>query len=68
MTGVQTCALPICMVGERMKAIRLCINRFDEETKTAFLDLYAKVDPTINPVPETPAAPPAAENTQEVAF
>jgi MoxR-like ATPase len=56
------------MIGDRMKAIRLCINRFDEETKTAFLDLYAKVDPTINPVPETPAAPPAAENTQEVSF
>jgi MoxR-like ATPase len=56
------------MIGDRMKAIRLCINRFDEETKTAFLDLYAKVDPTINPVPETPAAPPAAENTQEIAF
>jgi len=56
------------MIGDRQKAIRLCINRFDEETKTAFLDLYAKVDPTINPVPETPAAPPAAENTQEVSF
>jgi MoxR-like ATPase len=55
------------MIGDRMKSIRLCINRFDEETKTAFLDLYAKVDPTINPVPETPAAS-AAENTQEVAF
>jgi len=58
------------MIGDRMKAIRLCINRFDEETKTAFLDLYAKVDPTINPVTETPAAETtqAAENTQEVSF
>lgn len=58
------------MIGDRMKAIRLCINRFDEETKTAFLDLYAKVDPTINPVTETPAAETtqAAENTQEIAF
>lgn len=55
------------MLGNRMKAIRLCINRFDEETKTAFLDLYSKVDPTINPVPETPAAV-AAENSQEIAF
>ncbi len=55
------------MLDDRMKAIRLCINRFDEETKTAFLDLYAKVDPTVNPVPETPAAP-AAENSQEIAF
>ena len=58
------------MIGDRQKAIRLCINRFDEETKTAFLDLYSKVDPTINPVTETPAAETtqAAENTQEVSF
>jgi hypothetical protein len=56
------------MIGDRQKAIRLCINRFDEETKTAFLDLYAKVDPTINPVPETPVATTATENTQEIAF
>jgi hypothetical protein len=55
------------MLGDRMKAIRLCINRFDEETKTAFLDLYSKVDPTINPVPETPAVV-TAENGQEIAF
>jgi hypothetical protein len=55
------------MIGDRMKAIRLCINRFDEETKTAFLDLYSKVDPTINPVPATPAAD-AAEKAQEVSF
>jgi MoxR-like ATPase len=55
------------MIGDKMKAIRLCINRFDEETKTAFLDLYAKVDPTINPVPETPAVD-TAEKTQEVSF
>ena len=30
--------------GEKMKAIELCVNRFDEETKTSFLDLYTKVD------------------------
>jgi MoxR-like ATPase len=28
----------------RMKAIELCIARFDEDTKEAFLDLYTKVD------------------------
>ena len=55
------------IIGERQKAIRLCINRFDEETKTAFLDLYTKVDPTINPVTETPAAT-TAEKSQEIAF
>ena len=27
-----------------MKAIELCVNRFDDETKSAFVDLYTKVD------------------------
>jgi hypothetical protein len=27
-----------------MKAIDLCIARFDDDTKAAFLDLYTKVD------------------------
>ena len=30
--------------GNRMKSIELCVNRFDDETKSAFLDLYTKVD------------------------
>jgi hypothetical protein len=30
--------------GDRMKAIQMCINRFDDETKSAFIDLYTKVD------------------------
>jgi len=29
---------------DRMKAITLCVNRFDDETKLALLDLYSKVD------------------------
>lgn len=29
---------------DRLKAIDLCISRFDEETKEAFLDLYTKVE------------------------
>ena len=41
------------MFGDKMKAISLCINRFNTETKNSFLELYTKVDPTINPVPET---------------
>lgn len=28
----------------RLKAIELCLNRFDGDTKNAFLDLYTKVD------------------------
>jgi len=30
--------------GDKAKAIQVCINRFDEETKTAFLELYDKID------------------------
>jgi cobaltochelatase CobS len=30
--------------GDRIKAITNCINRFDEDTKQSFLDLYTKVD------------------------
>ena len=32
------------MFGNKMKAIELCINRFDDETKSSFKDLYTKVD------------------------
>jgi len=30
--------------GKRMKAIEVCVNRFDEETRQSFLDLYDKID------------------------
>ena len=33
--------------GDKQKAVQLCVNRFDEDTKEAFIDLYAKVDPTV---------------------
>jgi midasin (ATPase involved in ribosome maturation) len=32
--------------NDKVKAITLCTNRFDEDTKQAFIDLYGKVDPT----------------------
>ena len=52
-----------------MKAITLCVNRFDEETKTAFLDLYTKVDAKINaPKVEASVAPTVAPNNDEVPF
>ena len=33
--------------NKRDKAVALCINRFDDDTKEAFLDLYTKVDATV---------------------
>jgi cobaltochelatase CobS len=49
---IQTYAI----FGKIDKAIDLCISRFDEDTKAAFLDLYTKVvaeDPAIMGAPET---------------
>jgi superfamily II RNA helicase len=45
------------MFKNRTKAIELCINRFDAETRAAFLDLYSKVDGKV----AEEAAQPAAE-------
>ena len=39
---VQTCSI----FKDRNKAIELCVNRFDQDTKEAFIDLYQKVDGT----------------------
>ena len=30
--------------GDKAKAIQVCVNRFDDETKQAFLELYDKID------------------------
>ena len=32
----------------RMKAIKVCVNRFDEETKQSFVELYDKIDADVN--------------------
>lgn len=32
---------------DRMKAIKVCVNRFDDETKQSFLELYDKIDATV---------------------
>ena len=45
---------------DRQKAIQLCVNRFDQETKDSFLDLYSKVDIKVaeaNTAPVTPTSP-----------
>jgi len=56
---------------DRMTAIRMCIARFDTETREAFLDLYSKIDagpiPVAAPEVPTPAATSAVED-DEVPF
>jgi MoxR-like ATPase len=51
--------------GNRRKAIELCVNRFDSDTKTAFLDLYSKVDEKVD---APPAPKPITPSTKEVPF
>lgn len=45
--------------GDKEKAIKLTLTRFDPATQKAFYDLYTKVDPTILPNPEAAAPAPA---------
>lgn len=49
--------------GDRMKAIELCVSRFDAETKTAFMDLYSKVDAKVDAPQQSTANP-----SEEIAF
>ena len=35
--------------GDKIKSINLCLNRFDDDTKASFVDLYTKIDAGINP-------------------
>ena len=39
------------MFKSRNKAVELCVNRFDADTKSAFLDLYSKVDAKVDLAP-----------------
>ena len=45
--------------GDRLKAVELCVARFDEETKESFVDLYKKIDADANA--------PADDTVEEVA-
>lgn len=40
---------------DRKKAVELCVNRFDEDTKEAFIDLYTKVDASVNTTNSDPS-------------
>lgn len=59
---VHICEAYVIFNKNREKAIQLCLNRFDVDTKKSFLELYEKLDESINPLPET------KESTEEIAF
>ena len=63
---VHICEAYAIFNQNRMKAIELCLNRFDVDTKTAFMELYKKVD---EDAVETPVAESAsADLDKEIAF
>ena len=49
---VHICEAYLIFNRDREKAINLCLNRFDADTKTSFMDLYKKLDETIDPIVE----------------
>tara|TARA_B100000900_G_scaffold413061_1_gene436158 strand:- start:590 stop:1768 length:1179 start_codon:yes stop_codon:yes gene_type:complete len=49
--------------SDKMTAIDMCINRFDEDTKLSFKDLYTKIDADVPEAPDT-----AVENEEEIPF
>ena len=49
--------------NDKMTAIDMCINRFDEDTKLSFKDLYTKIDSEVSDIPNT-----AVENEEEIPF
>jgi MoxR-like ATPase len=50
---------------DRMKAIELCVARFDTDTKMAFLDLYSKVDAKVDAPATKPSLP---QDSDEIPF
>ena len=54
--------------GDKKKAIQMCINRFDNETKLSFMDLYQKVDIEVAEANTTPMSVPAKNVDDEVPF
>jgi len=54
------------MFKDKMKAIELCVSRFDTETKATFLDLYTKID--AEPVEEELVPDITDEDLEPIAF
>ena len=51
--------------GDRLKAVSLCLNRFDSDTKMSFLDLYTKLDGELNKPAEPEAVQVASAKADE---
>jgi hypothetical protein len=51
-----------------MKAIALCLNRFDTDTKLSFIDLYTKLDAGANTSNQQVNVEAVSANSDEVPF
>ena len=51
---------------DRLEAVQLCLNRFDDETKQAFLDLYSKVDDKVELPSEDEGESPVEVHSDKV--
>ena len=49
---------------DRMKAISMCVARFDDQTKDTFMDLYSKLDETVT-LEETEEVKPVVEEVED---
>lgn len=61
---VHICEAYAIFNQKRDKAIELCLNRFDIDTKNSFLDLYKKLDETMGAEVKAETTP----STDEIAF
>jgi midasin (ATPase involved in ribosome maturation) len=65
---VHICEAFVIFGQDREKAIKLCLNRFDVDTKNGFMDLYMKLDETINPKPAEDETITKIVDNEEVAL
>ena len=49
--------------GDKSKAIQVCLNRFDDETKQSFMELYDKVDGEVQVELDVDTVPTPVDNT-----
>lgn len=63
---VHICEAYAIFGQDREKAIKLCLNRFDVDTKNSFFDLYLKLDETLQPKPTASTETEKAD--EEIAF
>ena len=54
--------------GNKTKAIKLCLNRFDTDTQLSFFDLYTKIDAGTQNAANTATVQPVSTTAEEIAF